>query len=168
LSAGAPAAVPLALVAAMARNRVIGRDNALPWHIPEDLRRFRTLTLGKPVLMGRRTFESIGRALPGRENWVLSRDPHYAAEGCRVFRSLAAALAAAGAREVMVIGGAELFRDTLPRARRMHLTLIDAEIPGDTLFPEFDPREWEIEHEQARPAVAGTAPGYRFVDYRRR
>lgn len=156
------------LIAAMSRNRVIGRDNALPWHLPEDLRRFRALTLGKAVLMGRRTFQSIGRALPGRDNLVLTRDSAFRAEGCRVFTRLDTALHAAGEGEVMVIGGAELYAQTIAMATRMHLSLVDADVPGDTYFPSFDPREWEVTFEQVFAAGPERALGFRFVDYFRR
>jgi len=154
------------LVAAMARNRVIGRDNALPWSLPEDLRRFRRLTLGYPVLMGRRTHASIGRPLPGRDNVVLTRDRGFRAPGCRVVHDLEAALAGTGV--LMVIGGADLYRQTLPLASTLHLTLVEAEVPGDTLFPEFDAADWEVAAEEAHPAGGEGALGFRFVDYRRR
>lgn len=158
----------LTLIAAMARHRVIGRDNALPWRLPEDLRRFRALTMGKPVLMGRRTFASIGRALPGRENLVLTRDADFRAPGCRVFTRLDDALAAAVERELMVIGGAEIYAQTIDRASRMQLTLVEADIDGDTWFPQFDPAQWDLSCEQRFDAGPQRALGFRFVDYRRR
>jgi dihydrofolate reductase len=151
----------VSLVAALARNRVIGASNRLPWHLPEDLQRFKRLTMGAPVIMGRKTHESIGRALPGRRNIVVTRRPRASWDGCEVAGSLDAALAAAGdAPEVFLIGGAELYRLALPRADRLYLTLIDAEYPGDTLFPEFDPADWR---ETAREPGAGFA----FVTYER-
>ncbi|HEY5790823.1 MAG TPA: dihydrofolate reductase, partial [Gammaproteobacteria bacterium] len=126
----------LALIAALDRNRLIGRDNALPWHLPADLQHFKRLTLGKPVLMGRRTWESLGRPLPGRHNIVLSRDPAFRAEGATVVGSLDAALEAAGdAAEAMVIGGAAFYATMLPRARRLYLTEVDGEFDGDAWFP---------------------------------
>lgn len=135
----------LSLIAAMDRRRVIGRDNALPWRLPEDLRYFRRVTTGHPVIMGRRNYESIGRPLPQRVNIVLSRDPAFRAPGCIVAGSLAAALDAAGDDpEIFVIGGADLYAQALPRADRLYLTLIDAEFDGDVRFPEFDPREWRV------------------------
>ena len=158
----------LRLVAAMARNRVIGRDNALPWRLPEDLRRFKRLTLGHPVLMGRRTHESIGRALPGRENLVLTRDRGFAAPGCRVVHDLESALRAAGERVLMVIGGADLYAQTLPLASTLHLTLVEADVDGDTLFPEFDPGQWRLVADVHHPAGGGRALGFRFMDYVRR
>ena len=138
----------IAFVVAMARNRVIGRDNQLPWRLPADLRHFKHVTMGKPLLMGRKTFESIGRALPGRTNIVVTRDRNYRAAGCIVAHSLDEGLEAAGSRdEIMVIGGAELFERLLPRARRIYLTLIDEDIPGDVHFPELPEGEW---HETVR------------------
>lgn len=128
----------ISLVAALARNRVIGADNRLPWHLPEDLRRFKALTLAHPVIMGRRTYASIGRPLPGRANIVVTRDPGYAAPGCIIVHTLQAALdAGADDGEIFVIGGAEIYALALPRADRLHLTEIDAEFHGDALFPAF-------------------------------
>jgi dihydrofolate reductase len=154
----------ISLVVAMARNRVIGRDNALPWHLPEDMRHFRALTLGKPVLMGRRTFESIGRPLPGRTSIVISRqpDPALPAE-VLLARSLPDALVLArevaardGVGECMVIGGADIYRQCLPFADRIHLTLIERDVEGDTLFPEYAAAEWR---EVAREAGVSAADG---------
>lgn len=133
----------LSLVVAMAQNGVIGRDNGLPWRLPEDLRRFKAVTMGKPILMGRRSYESIGRALPGRLNLVLTRSKGFHAEGATVVHSVEAALKAAGdVAEVMVIGGAELYRQVLPFAHRIYLTHVHADLPGDTYFPAFDPTQW--------------------------
>jgi dihydrofolate reductase len=142
----------LSLIAAMAENRVIGHENRLPWHLPADLQHFKAITLGKPVLMGRKTWESIGRPLPGRTNIVITRDAGYVAEGCVVAHSLEEAVAAAGeAAEVMVIGGAQLYRQALPLADTLYLTLVHAEIQGDTRFPAWQPGEWRetarIDHE---------------------
>ncbi len=129
----------ISLIVAAADNGVIGRDNALPWHLPEDLRRFKRLTLGKPIVMGRRTFESIGKPLPGRLNIVLTRDANYRRDGVTVVHDLEGALrAAADAPEIMVIGGAELFRLCLPRAGRVHLTRVHADVAGDVLWPKLD------------------------------
>jgi len=151
----------LVLIVAMARNRVIGRDNALPWHLPEDLRRFRALTLGKPVVMGRRTFESIGRPLPGRSNIVISgqREPGLP-EGVLHARSVPDALRLAqgiaardGVDECMVIGGAEIYRQCLPLAERIHLTLIEHEVDGDVLFPSHAADDWrEVAREECASA----------------
>jgi dihydrofolate reductase len=135
----------ITLIVAVADNGVIGRDNALPWHLPEDLKRFKRLTMGKPMIMGRKTFESIGKPLPGRRNIVVTRDPNYHREGVEVVHGTAEALAAtAGAPELMVIGGAELFRVFLPLAGRIHLTRVHGNIEGDVVWPALDNRQWEV------------------------
>lgn len=140
------------LVVARARNGVIGRDNRLPWRLPADLAYFKRVTMGHPVIMGRRTWESIGRALPGRKNIVVSRDPRYEAPGATVVGSLEDAWRAAGdADEACVIGGTSLFAEALPTANRIHLTEVEADVPGDTFFPEFDRTAW-TEKEVARHA----------------
>jgi dihydrofolate reductase len=148
----------------MARNRVIGRDNRLPWRLPADLAYFKQVTLGHPVVMGRRTFESIGKPLPGRLNVVVSRNPEFRAPGCTVVASLDEAWqAAAGAPEVAVIGGTSLFEEALPTADRIHLTEVLADVPGDTWFPDFDRGEWN-EHEVLRhPADVRHAYPFRIV-----
>ena len=137
----------IAIVVAMAENRVIGRDGGLPWRLPADMARFRTLTMGKPIVMGRRTHESIGRALDGRRNIVVTRRPGYRAPGCTVVRSFDAALHAArdsasGAAEVAVIGGASIYERALSVADRIHLTVVHASIEGDVRFPELEPGTW--------------------------
>jgi dihydrofolate reductase len=154
----------ISLVAALARGRVIGIENRLPWHLPEDLQRFKRLTMGAPVVMGRKTHESIGRALPGRRNIVVTRQPRAAWNGCSVAHSLDEALAlGSDAPEVFVIGGAELYAQALPRADRLYLTLVDADCSGDAFFPEFDPAAWR---ETARePGVSASGLGYTFVTY---
>ena len=143
----------ISIIVAVAENGVIGNDNRLPWHLPDDLRRFKALSLGKPVVMGRRTFESIGRPLPGRTNIVVSRQPGLAIEGTTVAASLDAALAAAGAvPEAVVIGGADIFRLALPRTNTIHLTRVHARVPGNVHFPELDPATWReagVEHHAA-------------------
>jgi dihydrofolate reductase len=131
------------LVVAAAENGVIGRDNALPWRLPADLRRFKAITLGKPVLMGRSTHESIGRPLPGRTNYVLSRTEGYSAAGCAVVRDIdTARIRAAGCAALMVIGGADVYRQCLPLASRIHLTLVHARVAGDTVFDGWRGGEW--------------------------
>lgn len=142
----------ISLIVAMDRKRLIGRDGDLPWRLPNDLRHFKRLTVGKTVLMGRRTWVSLGRPLPERENWVLTRDRSFAAPGCRVFHALGDALAAHGGGELMVIGGAELYRQTLPQADRIYLTEVDAELSGDTYFPELDPGQWRELSAEPHPA----------------
>ena len=164
----------LALIVAMARNRVIGRDNELPWHLPEDLRHFRQLTMGKPLVMGRRTWQSIGRPLPGRPSLVVSRDPAFAAEGAEVFASLSAALERAGVLaeqagvgEIMVIGGAQVYAEALPRAARLYVTEVHAEVPGDTWFPAFEGADWQELAREEHPPAKGR-PGFAFVQYESR
>ena len=158
----------LVLVVARAANGVIGRDNRLPWRIPADLQHFKRLTIGKPVIMGRRTFESIGRALPGRHNIVLSRDPDWHAGGVTVAPNFAEAVAAAGldprarAPAIMVIGGAGVFAEALPSATRIELTEVHAAPDGDTVMPAPDPAEWR-ETARADHAAAGDQPAYSFV-----
>ena len=160
---------PLTLIAALDCNRVIGRDGRLPWHLPADLRFFKQVTMGKPLLMGRRTWESIGRPLPGRDMIVLSQNPAYRAHGITVVHSLDQALeVAAAAPEIMVIGGAVLFAQTLPLAERMYLTQVEAEIPGDVWFPDWDPQPWRLDWEERHPADAGHAWPYRFQRWERR
>jgi dihydrofolate reductase len=158
----------ICLVAAMAENRVIGRDHALPWHLPADLRHFRRLTLGKPVIMGRSTHEAIGRPLPERFNIVLSRDPAYSSPGCTVVQDPEGALAAAGpAPEVMVIGGAYVYRAFLPRADRIYLTLVHGRFAGDTWFPPLESGVWaERDREDHPPDEANPYP-YSFITLER-
>ena len=148
----------------MARNRVIGRDNQLPWKLPADLAYFKRVTMGHPIVMGRRTYESIGRALPGRLNIVVSRNPQFGAPGCTVVPSLAEAWRAAGdAEEVCVIGGTSIFAEALPAADRIHLTEVEAEVPGDTWFPEFDRSEWSEREVERHPADERHAHPFRIL-----
>jgi dihydrofolate reductase len=155
---------PLALIAAVARNGVIGAGNALPWRLPEDLRRFKALTLGHAVIMGRRTWESLGRALPGRQNIVVTRRRDMAA-GVDAAASLPAALSMVrDPPPAWCIGGGELFREALPLATRLELTTIDADIAGDTFFPPVDWSQWrEVAREEHTSDAAGF--GYAFVTY---
>jgi dihydrofolate reductase len=136
----------ITLVVAVADNGVIGAEGGMPWHLPADLKHFKQLTLGKPVLMGRLTWEAIGKPLPGRLNLVLTRDVHWTANGAARVRSLDEALKLAresGANELMIIGGAVVYREALPLARRIHLTRVHAEPWGDTLFPDLEPGDWQ-------------------------
>jgi dihydrofolate reductase len=143
----------IALVAAVAENGIIGRGNALPWHLPADLAHFKRLTLDKPILMGRRTWESLPGLLPRRRHLVLSRDPNYQAPGAIVVTTLDQAIAAAaGESELMVVGGAELYAQTLARADRLYLTLVHASVEGDARFPEWDPADW-VEVQRVRHPV---------------
>jgi len=154
----------VSLVVARADNGVIGRDNALPWRIPADLAHFKRLTMDKPIVMGRRTFESIGRPLPGRLNIVLTRDPGWRAEGVTVAASLTEALAT-GAPEVAIIGGAQVYADALPFATHVQLTEVHAAPAGDTLLPSFGP-EWRETARQDH-AAQGDQPAYSFVTLER-
>lgn len=143
----------IALVVAVAENGVIGRANRLPWHLPADLQHFKAVTMGKPMLMGRRTFESIGKALPGRRSLVLTRDENFSAPGVERVGSIDDALERAhGAPELAVIGGSDVFRACLPLARRIYFTRVHAVIAGDTRFPDFDWHEWRCAERSARPA----------------
>jgi len=137
----------ISIIVAMDANGVIGRDNELPWHLPADLQHFKKTTMGKPILMGRKTYESIGRPLPGRTNIVITRDSRYQAAGCVVVNSIDAAMDAAGEQdEIMVIGGAEFYRQVLPRTKTVYLTRIHATFDGDTVFPELNEADWcEVE-----------------------
>lgn len=134
----------ISIIVAMSENRVIGVDNRLPWHLPADLQHFKSITLGKPIVMGRKTYESIGRPLPGRTNIVVTRDPDFRPDQVVVADSLQAALdAAAGADEVMVIGGASLYAQMLPKASRLYLTVVHQVIEGDAFFPDLNDSDWK-------------------------
>jgi dihydrofolate reductase len=159
----------ISLIVAMAQNGVIGRGNGLPWRLPEDLRRFREFTLGKPVLMGRKTFESIGRPLPGRANLVLTRDRAWFANGVISVHSVdEALLQTRTCDEVVAIGGAEIYRLLLPYARRIYLTHVHADVPGDTYFPAFDATQWEDVECRPHPADERHAYPLTFVTLQRR
>ncbi|ABE56200.1 dihydrofolate reductase [Shewanella denitrificans OS217] len=135
----------IAMIAAMANNRVIGKDNQMPWHLPEDLRHFKAMTLGKPVVMGRKTFESIGRPLPGRHNIVITRQLDYAIEGVSCVSSFDEAKKIAGdCDELIVMGGGQLYAEILPFAEVMYLTLIKLDVEGDTFFPAWNEQEWQV------------------------
>ena len=159
------AAAALELVVAVAENDVIGRGNRLPWHLPADLRHFKSLTLGKPVLMGRKTYESIGKALPGRTNIVLSRSQDFAPGDCVVVKILDDARVAAGAHSaLMVIGGAEIYRQCLPLASRIHLTLVHTSIEdGDTVFTGWRSAEWSEASCERHESDDKNAYGYSFI-----
>ncbi|MDR3393250.1 MAG: type 3 dihydrofolate reductase [Sulfuriferula sp.] len=157
----------ISLIAAMAKNRVIGIRNTLPWQLPADLQYFKKLTLGHPVIMGRKTFESIGRPLPGRLNIIISRNAYQAPDGSKVADSIASAIAlCADYDEVFFIGGEELYRQALPQADRLYLTEIDAEIEGDAWFPEFSHTDW-AETRRAPQQDDNSNYRYDFVTYQR-
>lgn len=152
----------ITLVAAVARNGTIGSDGGLPWRLPADLKRFKALTMGHPMIMGRKTFDSIGRALPGRRTIVVSRDPTWAAPGVDTAPSVQAALeTAAGDLPIMVVGGGEIYAQTIGLADRLEITHIDSDVAGDTKFPRIDPSTWQ-------QAERTEADGYAFVSYQRR
>lgn len=162
----------LSIIVAVSENGVIGRDGGLPWHLSADLQRFKQLTMGHSIVMGRRTWESIGRALPGRTTIVVSRQPgyHVPVEGIRVANSLDFALqiaAANGEKEAFVIGGGQLYSEALPRANRMYLTRVHAEVDGDTQFPAFDLGQWRLVSTEPHAADANNDNSFSFEVYER-
>jgi dihydrofolate reductase len=154
----------ISLIAAMGHNRVIGKDNSLPWKLSADMKRFKELTSGKPVIMGRKTFESIGKPLPNRTNIIITRDKDYKTESCVVVHSVEEALKAAkGNKEIMIIGGEQIFKQFLPIANKMYLTFIDEDFEGDAYFPEYNKSEWkEVKKEEHNNELK-----YAFVDLER-
>jgi dihydrofolate reductase len=159
----------LSLIAAMANNRVIGIENRLPWHLPADLQHFKKITMSKPILMGRKTYESIGRPLPGRENIVLTRDEHFKPAGCTVYHSIEDALAATeDYEEVMVIGGDSFYQQLISKADQLYLTFIELDIEGDAFFPEVDLDEWQEVERECFEASGAVEFGYRFTVWERK
>jgi dihydrofolate reductase len=159
----------ISLIAALDRNFAIGRDGEMPWHLPDDLKRFKQLTLGKPVLMGSKTARAIGCALPGRENWVLTRGATAPFEDQRVVHSIEEAIARANGAEICVIGGGEVYALALPRATNLHLTWIETNADrADAFFPRFDYSQWRETFREPHTADAKHASGFAFVDYERR
>ena len=143
----------LAIIVAVADNGVIGSGNQLPWRLPDDLKRFKALSLGKPIVMGRKTYDSIGRPLPGRLNIVITRQAGLQIPGCTVVTSVAEAIAAAGAvEEIVIVGGADIYRQVLPRVQTIHLTRVHATVPGDVYFPALEPGEWRELATEYHPA----------------
>ena len=158
----------ISIIVAASANGVIGAGGELPWHLPDDFRYFRQVTMGKPVVMGRRTWESIGKPLPGRRNIVVTRQPGFEAEGASVVDSPQAAVAAAeGAGELMVIGGGEIYRRFLPNAATVYMTLVRANVEGDTHFPPLDEREWALESRERHAADERHAFDFEFQVYGR-
>ena len=156
------------LIVAASTNNVIGVAGDLPWHLTDDLKRFKALTMGKSIIMGRKTFESIGRALPGRQNIVITTQVDYVAGGCDVVGSPEAALAVAGAAdELMIIGGGEIYRLFLPQADRIYLTRVAVEVDGDTVFPALDAAEWRETSREEHPAGEGNDHAFAIVTYER-
>lgn len=156
----------LAAIVAMASNRCIGKDNTLPWRLPADLKRFKQLTMGHTLVMGRKTYESIGRPLPGRTMVVLTRQKDYAPQGVQVAHSLEQALELARGDEVFIAGGADLYQQTLGHLRRLYLTRIERDYEGDTFFPDVDLSGWRLVEEEHHPATA-TEPPFTFLTYER-
>jgi dihydrofolate reductase len=163
------------IVVAVSRNGIIGRDGDMPWRLSSDLKRFKALTLGKPVIMGRKTFQSIGKPLPGRPNVVISRDTGFSAEGVVVAHSLAGAIdlaarlaAESGVDEICILGGGEIYRQAMDHADRLLITHVEAEVDGDTSFPAIDPALWQVDSELAVPAGEKDNYPTRFVSYFRR
>lgn len=164
----------LAVIVAAANNWVIGFQNAMPWYLPEELAHFKHTTLGKPIIMGRKTFESIGRPLPGRLNIVVSRNPSYSPVGVKVVASLEAALKMAkaqalldGAEEIMLIGGAQLYEQGLPLANKLYLTQVDAEPTGDAWFPAINWQDWHQESSNSYPSQGGNRYAYTIYNLTR-
>jgi len=159
----------VSIIVAASTNNVIGAGGKLPWKIPDDLKRFKRLTMGKPIVMGRLTFDSIGRPLPGRQNIVITRQPGFVARGSDVVDSPAAALrAAADADEVMIIGGSQIYDLFLPTADRIYLTRVHAEIDGDACFPDIDDNEWTLVERESHEAGEGNEYAFDFLTYARR
>ena len=159
----------LSLIAAMDNNRLIGRDNALPWHLPADLAHFKNITMAKPILMGRKTYDSIGRPLPGRTNIVVTRSSDLQVEGVTVVNSIEEAISVVpDAEELMIIGGSSIYELVLPKAHRMYLSFVEGEFEGDAWFPEFDESEWEITDTQALALDKKNVHACRFVTYEKK
>ncbi len=158
----------VSIIAAMASNRVIGIRNTLPWHLPEDLKRFKALTMGHHIVMGRKTYDSIGKPLPGRTTIIVTRNADYAVPGCLAVNSIEAALTAAlGDDEVFFVGGADLYRQVLPIADRLYLTEIQRAFDGDATFPEFDPRQWRASAREIHRTAGADGFEYHYVTYDR-
>ena len=159
----------ISLIVAMASNRVIGNNNVMPWHLSADLKKFKKITMGSPILMGRKTYESIGRPLPGRTNIIISRNPEYRQEGCLVFNDIETAIKKACeiAGEIFIIGGSELYKATLPIADVLYITMINREFQGDTFFPDIDMNDWsEVERENIHDDP-DAAFSYSFLKFER-
>jgi len=155
--------MPITAIVAMAENRAIGKDNKLLWHLPDDLMHFKQLTLNNPIIMGRKTYEAIGRALPSRTNIVLTRDAEFSADGCIIAHTPEDAITAATpAKEIFVIGGETIYTQFLPRTTRIYLTLVEGVFEGDAFFPELNPLEWEITENIHHPADARHKVAFHF------
>ena len=162
--------IPVNLIAAMAKNRVIGKDNKMPWHLPADLQHFKQVTMRHPIIMGRKTFESIGRPLPGRRNIVISRNQNLSLDGAEVFHSIQEALDSChedGAEEIMIIGGSNLYSQTLDLADRLYLTFIDLDVAGDAHFPDWQHLSWQEIARETHSPDEKNAYNYEFVTLER-
>lgn len=156
----------ISLIAAMAKNRVIGKDNQMPWHLPADLGHFKAVTLGKPIIMGRKTYESIGRALPGRKNIIISRNPDYKIQGCETAVSLEEAIALVkDAEEIMIIGGGHLYSQAIEFANRLYLTFIELNVDGDTQFPQYEHLILKETRREKHLKDEKNPYNYEFVDF---
>ncbi len=159
----------ISLIVAASTNNIIGVKGGLPWRLSADLKRFKAITMGKPVIMGRLTYESIGRPLPGRQNIVITRQPDYTADGCDVVGSIDAAIeVAAAAPEIMVIGGGDIYRQFMPHANRIYLTRVQAEIAGDAFFPEVKESEWQLASSEMHGADEKNDYAFTFLTLDRR
>jgi dihydrofolate reductase len=160
----------ISYIVAMDKNRTIGKDNQLPWHLPADLQFFKRVTMGHPIIMGRKTYESIGKPLPGRENIVVTRNQEYKLEGCTVIHSVEALIKFAEEKkeEVFVIGGAELFKATFSNTDRLYITMIEHEFEGDTFFPEFKESDWKLVSQEKGPKDEKNPYDYSFNIYERK
>lgn len=157
----------LTAIAAMSENRVIGKNNQLPWHLPADLRHFKRLTLNQHILMGRKTYLSIGRPLPQRTNIILTRDPHFQAPGCTVITAIDKILALAKEQEILIIGGAEIYTLLMPYITRIYLTIIHQVVDGDTFFPALNMQQWQQVSREDHSADAENQYQYSFLELRR-
>lgn len=165
-----PSVPDFAIIVAMTKDRVIGREGGLPWRLSADLRRFKQLTMGHAIVMGRRTFESIGRVLPGRTSIVITRQSNYGVpDGVHVAKDFEEGLAAAStSQKIFVIGGGEVYTTALPRASRLYITWVEADVAGDAYFPEWGEASWQLVHEESGQADQNNQFPYRFCEYRRR
>ena len=155
----------ISMIAAMSKNRVIGKNNDLPWKIPLDMKHFRDLTIEKPVIMGRKTYESIGRPLPKRQNIVITTDKNFKAIGCEIAHSIKEAISIAEkGKEIMVVGGSRIYKEFLPLVGKIYLTLVDKEFDGDAFFPEFDEKEWKVTSEES---LNDENYSFKFITYER-
>lgn len=156
----------ISLVAAMAKNRIIGKDNKMPWHLPADLKHFKAVTMANPIVMGRKTYESIGRPLPGRQNVIISRNPDYKVDGCDVVNSIETVIEQlSGHEEIMIIGGGFLYSQMIDQADKLYLTFIDLEIDGDTRFPEFEYLDLKETANEYHSSDDKNPHNYRFINY---